>query len=152
MFTPPFYQKEYTSSPRGYIIVPYISKIRSAVSQAFSTDPADEAERQKLAQEQAVVWVLNGTSDPGRGTAIAGYLDYHGVAASSPRQKPPGAVPANTTIVAYNGAAADMQDTVAYLEKTFGVTVTEKTDPAIRTDIVVTVGRSTPQLEAPPGA
>jgi hypothetical protein len=45
-----------------------------------------------------------------------------------------------------------MQDTVAYLEKTFGVTVTEKTDPAIRTDIVVTVGRSTPQLEAPPGA
>ena len=152
VFTPPFYQKEYTSSPRGYIIVPYISKIRAAVKNAFSVDPADEAERQKLAQEQAVVWVLNGTSDPGRGTAIAGYLDYHGVAASSPRQKPPGAVPANTTIVAYNGAAADMQDTVAYLEKTFGVTVTEKTDPAIHTDIVVTVGRSTPQLEAPPGA
>ena len=152
VFTPPFYQKEYTSSPRGYIIVPYISKIRSAVKNAFSVDPADEAERQKLAQEQAVVWVLNGTSDSGRGTAIAGYLDYHGVAASSPRQKPPGAVPANTTIVAYNGAAADMQDTVAYLEKTFGVTVTEKTDPAIHTDIVVTVGRSTPQLEAPPGA
>ena len=152
VFTPPFYQKEYTSSPRGYIIVPYISKIRAAVKNAFSVDPADEAERQKLAQEQAVVWVLNGTSDSGRGTAIAGYLDYHGVAASSPRQKPPGAVPANTTIVAYNGAAADMQDTVAYLEKTFGVTVTEKTDPAIHTDIVVTVGRSTPQLEAPPGA
>ena len=121
MFTPPFYQKEYTSSPRGYIIVPYISKIRAAVKNAFSADPADEAERQKLAQEQAVVWVLNGTSDAGRGTAIAGYLDYHGVAASSPRQKPPGAVPANTTIVAYNGAAADMQDTIAYLEKTFGV-------------------------------
>ena len=151
VFTPPFYQKEYTSSPRGYIIVPYVSKIRSAVSQVFSADPADEAERQKLAQEQAVVWVLNGTSDPGRGTAIADYLDFHGVAASSPRQKPPGAVPANTTIVAYNGAAADMQDTIAYLEKTFGVTVTEKTDPAIRTDIVVTVGKSTPQLAAPVG-
>jgi polyisoprenyl-teichoic acid--peptidoglycan teichoic acid transferase len=151
VFTPPFYQKEYTSSPRGYIIVPYVSKIRAAVSQAFSADPEDEAERQKLAQEQAVVWVLNGTNDPGRGTAIAGYLDYHGVAASSPRQKPPGAVPANTTIVAYNGAAADMQDTIAYLEKTFGVTVTEKTDPAIHTDIVVTVGKSTPQLEAPVG-
>jgi LCP family protein required for cell wall assembly len=151
VFTPPFYQKEYTSSPRGYIIVPYVSKIRAAVKNAFSADPADEAERQKLAQEQAVVWVLNGTNDPGRGTAIADYLDFHGVAASSPRQKPPGAVPANTTIVAYNGALADMQDTVAYLEKTFGVTVTEKTDPTIRTDIVVTVGKSTPQLEAPVG-
>ena len=84
-----------------------------------------------------------------RATAAAGprspgYLDYHGLAASSPRQKPPGPVPADTTIVAYNGAAADMPDTIAYLEKTFGVTVTEKTDPAIQTDIVVTVGRSTP--------
>jgi LCP family protein required for cell wall assembly len=149
VFTPPFYQKESASSPRGYIIVPYVSKIRAAVKNAFTVDPADEARRQDLAQEAAVVWVLNGTSDTGRGTAIAGYLDYQGVAASSPRQKPPGAVPANTTIVVYNGAAATMPDTVAYLEKTFGVTATEKTDPAIRTDIVVTVGRSTPQLEAP---
>jgi hypothetical protein len=149
VFTPPFYQKEYTSSPRGYIIVPYVSKIRAAVKNAFTVDPADEAKRQDLAQEAAVVWVLNGTADSGRGTAIAGYLDYHGVAASAPRQKPPGAVPADTTIVVYNGAEATMPDTVAYLEKTFGVTATLKTDPAMRTDIVVTVGRSTPQLEAP---
>ena len=40
--------------------------------------------------------------------------------------------------------------TIAYLEKTFGVTVTTATDPAIRTDIIVTVGKATPDLEAPP--
>jgi hypothetical protein len=31
----------------------------------------------------------------------------------------------------------------------FGVTATYETDDAIRTDIVITVGRSTPDLEAP---
>lgn len=150
VFTPPFYQKEYLSSPRGYIIVPYVGKIRAAVKEAFTVDPANEAERQKLAQEAAVVWVLNGTSDSARGTRVAGYLDYHGLAASAPRQKPTGAVPANTTIVVYNGAADKLPDTIAYLEATFGVTATLKTDPAIRTDIVITVGRATPDLEAPP--
>jgi LCP family protein required for cell wall assembly len=150
VFAPPLYQKEHLSSPRGYIIVPNVSKIRAAVKQAFTADPADEAERQKLAQEEAVVWVLNGTSDSARGTRVAGYLDYHGLAASAPRQKPAGAVPANTTIVVYNGAAARLPDTIAYLEATFGVTATEKVDAAIRTDIVVTIGKKTPALEPPP--
>jgi LCP family protein required for cell wall assembly len=149
VFTPPFYQKETLSSPRGYIIAPYVSKIRAAVKEAFTADPADEATRQKLAQEGAVVWVLNGTSDGGRGTAIAGYLDYHGLAASAPRQKPASAVPADTTIVVYNGAGPNFPATIAYLETAFGVTATEKTDPAIRTDIVITVGKKTPSLEAP---
>ena len=72
------------------------------------------------------------------------------MAASAPRQKPPGAVPADTTIVVYNGAESEVPETIAYLEKTFGVTVTTATDPAIRTDIIVTVGKTTPNLEAPP--
>ena len=150
VFTPPFYQKEYLSSPRGYIIVPNVPRIRAAVKDAFTTDPADEATRQALAEEAAGVWVLNGTSDRNRGTRLAGFLDYHGLAASAPRQKPPGAVPADTTIVAYNGAETKYPATIAYLEKTFGVTVTTETDPAIRTDIIVTVGKATPDLEAPP--
>ena len=150
VFTPPFYQKEYLSSPRGYIIVPNVPRIRAAVKDAFTTDPADEATRQALAEEAAGVWVLNGTSDRNRGTRLAGFLDYHGLAASAPRQKPPGAVPADTTIVAYNGAETKYPATIAYLEKTFGVTVTTETDPAIRTDIIVTVGKETPDLEAPP--
>ena len=118
---------------------------------AFTTDPADEAQRQDLASEGAAVWVLNGTSDPGFGTALAGYLEFHGLAASAPRQKPAGAVPANTVIVVYNGAETKMPDTIAYLQQTFGVTVTTKTDPAMPADIVITVGRNTPGLTAPAG-
>ena len=66
------------------------------------------------------MWVLNGTSDRSRGTRIAGFLDYHGLAASAPRQRPSGAVPADTTIVVYNGAETKYPATIAYLEKTLG--------------------------------
>jgi LCP family protein required for cell wall assembly len=149
VFAPPFYQKEFLSSPRGYIIEPYISRIKSAVQEALSSNPGDEAERQKLAQEAADLWVMNGTADSQRGTALAGFLDWRGITASAPRQKPAGAIPAQTKIVAYNGALEDNPDTVAYLEQTFGVTVTEADDPAIRTDFILTVGKNTPNLEAP---
>ena len=44
-----------------------------------------------------------------------------------------------------------MPDTIAYLQQTFGVTVTTKTDPAMPADIVITVGRNTPGLTAPAG-
>jgi hypothetical protein len=149
VFAPPFYQKEYLSSPRGYIIDPYVGRIRSAVQEAFSSNPSDEAERQKLAQEAANLWVLNGTADNQRGTKLAGFLEWRGITASAPRQKPAGGVPAQTKIVAYNGALEDNPDTVAYLEQTFGVTVTEANDPAIRTDFILTVGKNTPNLDAP---
>ncbi len=149
VFAPPFYQQEFLSSPRGYIIVPNVSRIRQAVRDAFTADPADEERRQKLAEEGAVAWVLNGTSDGGKGTRIAGFLDFHGLAASAPRQKPPGAIPANTTIVVYNGAETRLTETIAYLEATFGVKAKTAEDPAVRTDIVITVGQKTPDLVAP---
>ena len=151
VFAPPLYGTETRPSAPVYFIDPNVSRIRAAVRAAFTTDPADEATRQNLSQEGAGVWVLNGTSDSGRGTRLAGYLDFHGLDASAPRQKPPGAVPVDTTIVVYNGAETRLPDTIAYLQTTFGVTVTTKTDPAIRTDVVVTIGRSTPDLEAPVG-
>jgi hypothetical protein len=97
------------------------------------------------------VWVLNGTTDSGRGTRVAAYLDYHGLAASAPRQRPAGAVPPTTTIVVYNGAETKLPNTIAYLQSVFGVTVTTATDPAIRTDVIVTIGVATPQLDAPAG-
>ncbi|HEU5224545.1 MAG TPA: LCP family protein, partial [Actinomycetota bacterium] len=149
VFSPPFYQKEFLSSPRGYIIEPNIPRIRAAVREAFTDNPSDEAERQKLADEGADLWVLNGTADASIGPQMAGYLDWNGINASAPRQKPPGAVPATTTIVAYNGALADNPETVAYLQKLFGITSTEMDDPAIRTDFILTVGKNTPRLEAP---
>ena len=151
VFAPPLYGTESRPGAPVYSIQAKVSKIRAAVKTAFTTDPADEAQRQDLASEGAAVWVLNGTSDPGFGTALSGYLEFHGLAASAPRQKPAGAVPANTVIVAYNGAETKMPDTIAYLQQTFGVTVTTKTDPAMPADIVITVGRNTPGLTAPAG-
>jgi len=151
VFAPPLYATESPRSAPVYSIQAKVAQIRAAVGNAFTTDPADEALRQDVASEGAAVWVLNGTSDPGRGTAIANYLDFHGLAASAPRQKPAGPVPADTTIVVYNGAEANMPDTIAYLQKTFGVTVTTKSDPAMAADIAITIGRGTPVLEAPSG-
>ena len=152
VFAPPLYGSETPPSAPVYFISPNVSKIRAAVRAAFTTDPADEATRQALAQEGAGVWVLNGTGDTGRGSRLAEYLDFHGLAASAPRQRPAGPVPANTTIVVYNGAGANLAGTIAYLQKTFGVTVTTKTDPTIRTDVIVTIGTATPDLVAPVGA
>jgi hypothetical protein len=149
VFTPPLYQQEFQSSPRGYIIVPYVDKIRAAVRNAFTTNPADEALRQKLAEEAAGVWVLNSTGDRDRGARLASYLDYYGLAASAPRQVPAGGVLADSTIVVYNGAETRLPASIAYLEELLGVTATFDVDDAIRTDIVVTIGRGTPDLEAP---
>src|SRR3954447_22726170 len=150
VFAPPFYASDTCADSRGCVVLPRISRIKSAVKTAFRGDAPDEGQRQTLAQEAAGVWVLNGTGDPTRGSDLAGYLDYHGVPASAPRQKPQGAVPANTKIVVYNGAEDRLTSTIAYLEQTFGVTATTVTDPAVRTDIIVTVGKKTPTLEAPP--
>src|SRR6478735_9330075 len=152
VFAPPLYATDNRFDPRGDVVIPKIGKIRAAVKTAFTTDPAEEDTRQNLAEEGAQVWVLNGTSDNGRGAALAGFLDFHGLAASSPRQRPAGAVPSNTSIVVYNGAEAKLPDTIAYLEQTFGVQVTLKDDPAIRADVVMTVGKKTPNLEAPPSS
>ena len=133
------------------MVNPKIDRIRAAVAAAFSSDPADEILRQTLAQEGARVWVLNGMADRDQGTRLAGYLEYRGLAASAPRQRPEGPVPATTSIVVYNGAQANATATIAYLEKTFGVKATLKLDSAIRTDIIVTIGQSTPDLQAPAG-
>ena len=149
VFAPPLYQQEFQSSPRGYIIVPYIDKIRAAVSTAFTANPADEALREKLAEEAASVWVLNSTGNTDQAARLAGYLEYYGLAASAPRQQPSGGVRAATTVVVYNGAETRLAGTIAYLEAAFGVSATTKVDSAIRTDVVVTIGRATPDLQAP---
>jgi LCP family protein required for cell wall assembly len=147
VFSPPTYQREVLS---GYWTLPYVDKIKSTVKNAFKANPADEERRERLAQEGATVWVLNGTSDATRGADVAGYLEYQGLAASSPRQKPKGKVPADTKIVVFNGAETEMTETIAYLEKRFKVTATMATDPAVAADVVITIGRGTPKLSAPP--
>ena len=152
VFSPPLYSYDTCADSRGCIVVPNIQRIKAAVKDAFSADPADEALRQTLATEGAGVWVLNGTGDTNRGADLAGYLDYRGLAASAPRQRPDGAVPSNTRMVVYNGAETTMPQTIAYLENTFGVKVTLKDDPTVKTDIIITIGNRTAKLKAPGGA
>ncbi|HEV8281232.1 MAG TPA: LytR C-terminal domain-containing protein, partial [Candidatus Limnocylindrales bacterium] len=149
VFAPPLYQQEVLS---GYYTLPYVDRIRRAVRDAFKTNPLDEAERQALAAEGAQVWVLNGTRVTNRGAKVAGYLEYHGLAASAPRAKPEGAVPAKTVVTVYNGAEAQIPGTIAYLERVFKVKIKTATDPAIRADVVITIGRNTPNLEPPPSS
>ena len=69
VFSPPLYATDNRNDPRGDMVIPKIGKIRAAVKTAFTTDPAEEDTRQNLAEEGAQVWVLNGTSDNGRGAA-----------------------------------------------------------------------------------
>jgi hypothetical protein len=80
---------------------------------------------------------------------VAGYLAYQGLAASAPRQRPDGAVPSNTRIVVYNAGPEDFPETIKYLERRFDVEVKTETDPSVGADIVITIGRKTPEL-APP--
>ncbi len=134
------------------MVIPNISRIKQAVKNAFSGDPRDEVLRQTLAAEGARVWVLNGTSTANRGARIAGYLEYHGLDASAPRGKPKGSVPAKTVITIYNGAETDLTATIAYLERVFDVKIKTASDPAVAADVVVTVGRTTPELEPPPSS
>jgi len=149
VFSPPYYGVE--AYPGGiYTLSPIVPRIRAAVASAFDFDPLVEAQRQAVAQEGAQVWVLNGTGGTGTAAAVAGYLDFRGIAASAPSQRPPaGAVPANTIIRVYNGAETKLSLTMALLEEVFGVKALPVTDPAVQVDVIVTTGGKTPTLEAP---
>ena len=149
VFAPPYYGVE--GYPGGiYELTPNVARIRAAVAGAFNFDPHAEAQRQAIAQEGAQVWVLNGTGALGSGAAVAGYLDFRGIAASAPNQRPPaGGVPANTVIRVYNGAGAKLPLTIALLQQVFGVKVQSVTDPTVRVDVIVTTGTNTPVLQAP---
>ena len=147
VFAPPLYQREVLS---GYYTLPYVDKIRRAVRDAFTTDPRDEALRQNLAGEGAQVWVLNGTGTLARAARLAAYLEYHGLAASAPRGAPSGRVPANAVVTVYNGAEDKLSATIAYLEGLFKTKVKLVNDPKVRADVIVTIGRNTPDLAPPP--
>jgi LCP family protein required for cell wall assembly len=150
IFTPPFYQTEFLNSPRGYIIVPRIDRIRAAVRDAFNIDPTFAEQRDAIAEEGAEVWVLNGSGSPGEASDLAAYLEYRGIAATAPNQRPDTTGLSGTTIKAYNGAETTFPLTVAALQDIFGVTVVPATDPNIHADFVVTSAKSTPDLTPPP--
>ncbi|HET9435613.1 MAG TPA: LCP family protein [Candidatus Limnocylindrales bacterium] len=150
IFTPPFYQVETLNDPqRGYMIQPRLDRIRAAVRDAFTTDPGIAERREQLGEEGATVYVLNGSGQSGQAARIAAYLEYLGMSASAPGQRPD-VEGAPTIVRVYNGAEASMPLTVATLEGLFGVTA-ELVDNATATaDIVVITGTQTPSLTPPP--
>lgn len=150
IFTPPFYQEEFLTSPRGYMIVPKVDRIRAAVAEAFEVDPGFAEARDALLEEGAELWVLNGTGRTGEAGRLAEYLSYLGLAASAPNQRPDVSGLGATTIRAYNGAEEQLPLTAAALRTLFGVEVTPITDPEVHVDFVIITGSATPELTPPP--
>ena len=155
VFSPPLYATEYLSDPtglgRGYVIVPNVQKIRNAVANAFRSDPKVEALREKVAEEDAVVQVLNGSGRQGQASDVAAYLEYVGLTASAPNQLPDVRGLNGTRIVVYNGAQDRLPSTIKLLQQVFGVKPTYTKDKTVRVDVVITTASTTPNLTPPPG-
>ncbi len=150
IFTPPFYGQEIFASPRGYIIEPNLTRIRTAVREAFTIDPVFAQARDAIAAEGARIWVLNGSGRTGEATNLAAYLESNGLAATAPNQQPDTEGLPTTTIRVYNGAETKLPLTIAALKEIFGVDVEAVTDPAVPVDLMIITGKSSPQLTPPP--
>ena len=125
VFTPPLYQSEVMIDPRGrgYVLEPKVDQIRKAVNEVFSFDPKLEASRQAIAGEGATVRVLNGSGVAGQAGTIRDYLIYRGFDASVPITNGGRADKSTyptTVITVYNGAEANLSQSVALLEQLFG--------------------------------
>jgi LCP family protein required for cell wall assembly len=148
VFTPPYYGTE--GMVNGlYVLQANVARIREAARSAFDFDPREQAERQAIAEEGAVVYVISSTGEATRAADLAAYLDFEGFAASAPRGGTPDTVAKSTIITAYNGAEERFPKTIARLEELFGVTVRTATAADAKADIRIIQGTSTPVLEAP---
>jgi len=152
VFSYPRYGTQTGPGAAEYRYLPNVTRIRTAVANAFKVDPQLEDTRAALGQENASVWVLNGTGKAGQATTLAAYLDYYGLNTSAPNQKPPKNGSGGTQIVVYNGAETRLTDTIAFLESTLKTKVVLKNDPAVSADIVITTANATPNLSPPPSS
>ncbi len=150
VFAPPLFAREILSGdPRGYVVIPNVSRIRAAVRNAFTADPTAEARREAIAEEGATVWVLNGSGLAGQASDLAHYLESWGMTASAPNQRPERR-PSRTQLLAYNGAEVRFPTTAALLAQVLGVEPAPVQDPTARADFVVVTAPSTPTLTPPP--
>lgn len=145
VFSPNVYATEYANSARGYIITPNVTRIRRAVKEAFSISADLLAQRDRLGEEEARVWVQD-ASGRGLSAGNAEWLAYNGLDASAPNKRISTQI-ATTEIAVYNGAGAKMPETVAFLEKVYGVTVVTVVDPTVTVDFIVTLGRDAPEKQ-----
>jgi predicted fused transcriptional regulator/phosphomethylpyrimidine kinase len=152
VFSFPRYGTQTGPGAAVYKYLPNVTKIRTAVANAFKVDPQLENTRAALGQEDATVWVLNGSGRQGQASTLAAYLEYYGLTASAPNQKPDTAGLSGTRIVVYNGAEARLPETIAFLESTFKTKVVLKNDPAMSANIVITTTNASPNLTPPPSS
>ncbi len=142
VFSPSVYATEYANSSRGYIITPNLSRIRRAVKEAFSVSADLLAQRDRLGEEEARVWVMD-ASGRGLSAGNAEWLAYNGLDASAPNKRVANQI-ATTEIMVYNGAETTMPETVKFLEKLYGATVVPVVDPTVTVDFIITLGRDAP--------
>ena len=143
VFAPSLYGSEPQGDRRGYIIEPNVVRIRNAVKNAFSVSLALLAQRDRLGSEAARVWVYNASGRTDLASQTADYLAYNGLEASAPNKRIATTLPA-TRIEVYNGAEADMSETIKFLEKVYNTTVIPVTDPKVNVDLIITLGRDAP--------
>jgi len=150
VFSPPYFATDMWGPSGGTNsdVVINTARVQQAVRQAFSLSPSLLALRDSLSGEGALVWIQNGKGLPDRAGNNAAYLDYFGVGASA-LPKAAATTPAQTTVTVYNGAEARLQATVTYLQRVYGVTVATATDPAVKADIVIVLGRDARNLATP---
>jgi len=148
-FAPPYFATDMWGPSHGTNsnVVLNVQRVRKAARNAFTITTQLLALQQRLAGEGARVWVLNGSGRSGLSSETADYLAYDGLEASAPNQHV-AAMP-KTTIVVYNGAETSMPETIKYLEDQFGVTVSTAADPNVTVDMIVTLGKNAPTLQAP---
>ncbi len=145
VFSPNVYASEFPNSSRGYIITPNLSRIRRAVKEAFSVSADLLAQRDRLGEEEARVWVMD-ASGQHLSAGNAEWLAYNGLDASAPNKKVANQL-ATTEIKVYNGAETAMPETVKFLEKVYGVTVVPVADPTVTVDFIITLGRDAPDKQ-----
>ncbi len=124
------------------------SRVQATAKQAFSISPSLITLRDTLSAEGAQVWVENGKGGKGLAANNAAYLDYFGIVASAPTKLAP-STPQVTTITVYNGAGDSAAATIKYLQNLYHVTATTATDPAVKADIVIVIGRDGRSLAVP---
>jgi LCP family protein required for cell wall assembly len=148
VFAPPRFETQ--NYPISTNLYPNVALIRSTVANAFKIDPKLEALRDAVSVENGTIWVVNGSGTTGQANALVAYLEYQGLTAVAQTQRPP-STPSNTVIKVYNGRETALPSTVALLQRVFGVQVQLVNDPTVTVDIIITTGRSTPNLIAPQG-
>ncbi len=148
VFSPPRFETQ--NYPISTNLFPNVALIRSTVANAFKIDPKLEQLRDAVSAEDGTVWIVNGSGKNGQANSLVAFLEYEGLTAVARTEHPP-VSPANTVIKVYNGRETSLPSTVALLQRIFGVQAQLINDPSVTVDIILTTGKATPSLTAPPG-